>query len=167
MRKSENEKRAVKAMRSIVLATDDGNVPEWVLQEAETLNRAMWLMERNYAAKECTGASKLAEMERRAVRCLPFGVHEVDEVLQGGAREGQVLELVGEPGSGKTQMCMMLTAMTASRGERVVYVDTNNAFSGERLAWLMQRIGLKQSVSVNSIRCMTALFFAYYADYSM
>jgi 3-mercaptopyruvate sulfurtransferase SseA len=61
----------------------------------------------------------------------------------------------------------MLTAMTASRGERVVYVDTNNAFSGERLAWLMQRIGLKQSVSVKSIGCMDALFFAYYADYLM
>ena len=152
--KSDHEKRAENAMRRIVLATDDGNVPEWVLQEAETLNRAMWLMERKHAAKGCTGASKLAEMERRAVRCLPFGIQEVDEVLQGGAREGQVLELVGEPGSGKTQMCMMLTAMTATRGERVVYVDTNNSFSGERLVRLMQRIGLKQSVSVKSMGCI-------------
>ncbi len=75
----------------------------------------------------------------------------MDELLQGGAREGQVLELVGEPGSGKTQMCMMLTAMTASRGERVVYVDTNNSFSGERLARLTQRVGLQQSVSGDSV----------------
>jgi len=159
------EKRAVTAMRSIVLATDDGNVPEWVLQEVETLNRAVWLMERKYAATWRTGASKLAEMERNAVRCLPFGVQEVDEVLQGGAREGHVLELVGEAGSGKTQMCMMLTAMTVSRGERVVYVDTNNSFSGERLARLTQRIGLKQSVSGDCAWCMCCCLFARHSIY--
>jgi predicted AAA+ superfamily ATPase len=36
-------------------------------------------------------------------------------------------------GSGKSQLCMMTAAKTASRGERVVYIDTSNAFSAPRV----------------------------------
>lgn len=70
--------------------------------------------------------------ERTAPRILPTGVSSLDSLLGGGLREGLITELVGESTSGKTQICHHLTAITALRGEHVIYFDTTNSFSPER-----------------------------------
>ncbi|KAK9815174.1 hypothetical protein WJX73_009728 [Symbiochloris irregularis] len=62
-------------------------------------------------------------------RLLPTGCSSLDSLLHGGYREGHVTELWGPPASGKTQLCMLAAAVTATRGEGVVYMDTTASCS--------------------------------------
>ena len=64
---------------------------------------------------------------------LPTGCDGVDELLGGGLRQGQVTELTGEAGAGKTQLCLSRAASAAALGHRVVYVDTGGCFSASRV----------------------------------
>ena len=57
----------------------------------------------------------------------------MDELLGGGLRQGQVTELTGEAGAGKTQLCLSAAASAAALGHRVVYVDTGGGFSASRV----------------------------------
>ena len=57
----------------------------------------------------------------------------MDELLGGGLRQGQVTELTGEAGAGKTQLCLSAAASAAALGHRVVYVDTGGGFSATRV----------------------------------
>ena len=57
----------------------------------------------------------------------------MDDLLGGGLRQGQVTELTGETGTGKTQLCLSAAASAAALGHRVVYVDTGGGFSASRI----------------------------------
>ena len=63
----------------------------------------------------------------------------VDIALGGGIPTGGISELVGPAGAGKTQMCLALSAVCATpreaggMGGGVVYIDTEQKFSGARL----------------------------------
>ncbi|KFO24197.1 DNA repair protein RAD51 like protein 2 [Fukomys damarensis] len=63
----------------------------------------------------------------------------LDEALHGGVACGSLTEITGPPGCGKTQFCKMMsvlatlpTNMGGLEGA-VVYIDTESAFSAERL----------------------------------
>ncbi|XP_055291681.1 DNA repair protein RAD51 homolog 2 isoform X4 [Moschus berezovskii] len=63
----------------------------------------------------------------------------LDEALHGGVACGSLTEITGPPGCGKTQFCIMMsilatlpTNMGGLEGA-VVYIDTESAFSAERL----------------------------------
>ncbi|XP_055394396.1 DNA repair protein RAD51 homolog 2 isoform X6 [Bubalus kerabau] len=63
----------------------------------------------------------------------------LDEALHGGVACGSLTEITGPPGCGKTQFCIMMsilatlpTNMGGLEGS-VVYIDTESAFSAERL----------------------------------
>ncbi|XP_036094330.1 DNA repair protein RAD51 homolog 2 isoform X5 [Rousettus aegyptiacus] len=63
----------------------------------------------------------------------------LDEALRGGVACGSLTEITGPPGCGKTQFCIMMsvlatlpTNMGGLEGA-VVYIDTESAFSAERL----------------------------------
>nr|XP_020141308.1 DNA repair protein RAD51 homolog 2 isoform X13 [Microcebus murinus] len=70
---------------------------------------------------------------------LPTTLSALDEALHGGVACGSLTEITGPPGCGKTQFCMMMsilatlpTNMGGLEGD-VVYIDTESAFSAERL----------------------------------
>lgn len=63
--------------------------------------------------------------------------HSLDTLLRGGLREGHLIEVFGQAGSGKTQLCLTATCETLRRGERVLYVDTSNAVSLHRLETML------------------------------
>jgi hypothetical protein len=44
-----------------------------------------------------------------------------------------------DTGSGKTQFCLSTCAVAAGVGERVVYIDTSNAFSSQRIIQILER----------------------------
>ncbi len=70
------------------------------------------------------------EHVRRGMRCFALGA----EGSVGGEASfytHEVCELVGASGSGKTQLCHALAARAAAHG--VLYIDTSNSFSPERL----------------------------------
>jgi len=60
-------------------------------------------------------------------------MHRVDRVLAGGLHTGELTEIFGASGSGKTQLCMAIAAHAASvKMARVLYVDTCSGFSAQR-----------------------------------
>ena len=73
------------------------------------------------------------ETQLSRLNFLPTGCDGVDDLLGGGLRQGQVTELTGEAGTGKTQLCLSAAASAAALGHRVVYVDTGGGFSSARI----------------------------------
>lgn len=72
-------------------------------------------------------------------RYLPTSLVPLDTSLRGGLLKGTITEVVGPSGCGKTQFCTMMAvqaALPVSRGgmdKPVLYIDTEGAFSAERL----------------------------------
>lgn len=62
----------------------------------------------------------------------------LDELLGGGVRKGQLVELYGTWGSGKTQICF--TLLVESKG-LVVYVDSESTFSSKRIKQIAETRG--------------------------
>ncbi|XP_064403343.1 DNA repair protein RAD51 homolog 2-like [Halichondria panicea] len=67
-------------------------------------------------------------------KCVPTSLHRLDSLLRGGLPSGMITEISGPPGCGKTQFCVTVAVVTAlSAGQNVAYIDTEGAFSAERL----------------------------------
>lgn len=70
---------------------------------------------------------------------LPTTLSALDEALHGGVACGSLTEITGPPGCGKTQFCMMMSILATLPIDMgglegaVVYIDTESAFSAERL----------------------------------
>ncbi|XP_033736018.1 DNA repair protein RAD51 homolog 2-like isoform X2 [Pecten maximus] len=69
---------------------------------------------------------------------------DLDNVLHGGIPTGTITEISGPAGCGKTQFCLMLTVQCTLPLElgglagNVLYIDTESAFSAERLVEIAQ-----------------------------
>ncbi|KAM8823567.1 DNA repair protein RAD51 homolog 2 [Spinachia spinachia] len=76
---------------------------------------------------------------RRRHSCFPTSLPALDTLLRGGLPRGSLTELAGPSGCGKTQMCLMLSVLATlpeSEGGLdggVIYIDTEAAFSAQRL----------------------------------
>ncbi|KAK9940367.1 hypothetical protein M0R45_017033 [Rubus argutus] len=69
------------------------------------------------------------------------GCEGIDLLLGGGLRAGQLTELVGPSSSGKTQVCLLAASYLVSKNMgTVVYLDTGNSFSSQRIAQFVGRI---------------------------
>ncbi|XP_046503574.1 DNA repair protein RAD51 homolog 2 isoform X3 [Equus quagga] len=70
---------------------------------------------------------------------LPTTLSALDEALHGGVACGSLTEITGPPGCGKTQFCIMMSILATLPIDMgglegaVVYIDTEAAFSAERL----------------------------------
>ncbi|KAM3860965.1 DNA repair protein RAD51 homolog 2 [Diretmus argenteus] len=75
---------------------------------------------------------------------LSTSLPELDKLLRGGLPRGTITEVTGPSGCGKTQMCLMLSVLATlpeSLGgleSPVIYIDTEAAFSAERLVEIAQ-----------------------------
>ncbi|XP_028775720.1 DNA repair protein RAD51 homolog 4 isoform X2 [Neltuma alba] len=77
----------------------------------------------------------LLEDSKRNKHALSTGCQGIDALLGGGLRLGQVTELVGPSSSGKTQACLQFATTAATKHIGfVIYLDTCNAFSPQRIA---------------------------------
>jgi DNA repair protein RadB len=63
---------------------------------------------------------------------LPTGCEPLDKLLKGGIECGAITQFYGEPGSGKTNVCLQLACSCVKNGLRVAYVDSEGV-SMERL----------------------------------
>ncbi|XP_038993026.1 DNA repair protein RAD51 homolog 4-like isoform X2 [Hibiscus syriacus] len=79
---------------------------------------------------------ELLEDAKRNKHVLPTGIQGIDLLLGGGVRIGQLTELVGPSSSGKTQVCLQ-TASNVASNHMVLYLDTGNSFSPERIAYFL------------------------------
>ncbi|MCU0861412.1 MAG: DNA repair and recombination protein RadB [Methanomassiliicoccales archaeon] len=55
---------------------------------------------------------------------IPFGCRALDELMEGGAEAGSVTLVYGEAGTGKTNLCLVLSRNVARLGRKVLFLDT-------------------------------------------
>ncbi|KAM7394909.1 hypothetical protein PAMA_006583 [Pampus argenteus] len=76
--------------------------------------------------------------------CLSTSLPALDKLLRGGLPCGAITEVTGPSGCGKTQLCLMLSVLATlpkklgGLDSSVIYIDTESAFSAERLVEIAQ-----------------------------
>jgi len=63
----------------------------------------------------------------KSVERLSTGIKGLDDILAGGVPEGFFVALVGMPGTGKTIACLHFVNAGLSRGEKAIYVTTEES----------------------------------------
>ena len=83
-----------------------------------------------------TGTEETAEGALKRVRSFTSfstGSKGVDSLLGGGVRAGTLALLFGRSNAGKTQLAMQAAMVSAQRGRRALFVDTEGSFRPERV----------------------------------
>jgi len=65
----------------------------------------------------------------------------IDELLDGGIREDEVIEFYGPYGAGKTQIALTLTAQVAAENGHVIFIDCEHTFRPKRLKQIAKSRG--------------------------
>ncbi|MEM3857687.1 MAG: ATPase domain-containing protein, partial [Thermoprotei archaeon] len=93
---------------------------------------------------------KINASRRRRAK-LTTGVQSLDALLEGGVETGKIVQVVGEPGSGKTQLLMQL-CVTAQLGKQsgglgsgVLYLDFKGDIDVNRVSAVLKRFGVDES----------------------
>lgn len=68
---------------------------------------------------------------------ISAGSYELNKFLFGGYETDIITTFYGPGGSGKTNMCMILTASQAKKGNKIIYIDTEGGFSIDRFKQLL------------------------------
>jgi RecA/RadA recombinase len=86
----------------------------------------------------------LREALERDARRTTFssGSAALDRLLGGGFRTGEMVEVFGASGTGKTQLAIQAALSAAAAGSTIVYVDTEGQFRPERLASIAEARGV-------------------------
>lgn len=101
-------------------------------------------------------AQEYYEIRKNMKRCTT-GCKELDEILGGGVETQALTEFIGEYGSGKTQICMMLSVTAQLSHEKgglegkVAFIDTEGTFMPERIYQIASNLGLNPSEVANNI----------------
>jgi len=64
---------------------------------------------------------------------IPTGSKILDRMLEGGYESDVITTIYGPAGSGKTVLAMLCSTYMARKGKKIIYIDTENSFSVERL----------------------------------
>lgn len=64
---------------------------------------------------------------------ISTGSYDFNKWLFGGWEKDVVTMLAGPPGSGKTNMCVLVACSQAKKGNKVIFVDTEGGFSVDRI----------------------------------
>lgn len=100
---------------------------------------------------------------------FPSSLHDLDLLLQGGLLLGNVTEIAGPPGVGKTQFCFMLSLLATlptnigGLNGQVIYIDTESAFSASRLKQIAQSKYPERFQSEKSIQNLLQRIFVHKA----
>ncbi|XP_004870696.1 DNA repair protein RAD51 homolog 4 isoform X2 [Heterocephalus glaber] len=91
-----------------------------------------------FSAFPFNGADLYEEL-KISTAILSTGIGSLDKLLDAGLYTGEVTEIVGGPGSGKTQVCLCVAAHVAhSLQQNVLYIDSNGGLTASRLLQLLQ-----------------------------
>jgi DNA repair protein RadA len=92
------------------------------------------LIEDGLLQRDFYSAEKMLEIREKLIR-FTTGSQSFDSFLGGGIETQALTEIVGEFGSGKSQLCYTLcvTANTLEKDCRIIFVDTENSFRAERV----------------------------------
>jgi DNA repair protein RadA len=101
------------------------------------------LIEEGLLQKEFSSAEKMLEIGEKLIK-FTTGAQNFDLFLGGGIETQALTEIVGEFGSGKSQLCYTL-CVTANRGSPdngIIFVDTENTFRAQRVHQIAESKGL-------------------------
>uniref|UniRef100_A0A8C3WXY9 DNA repair protein n=2 Tax=Catagonus wagneri TaxID=51154 RepID=A0A8C3WXY9_9CETA len=91
-----------------------------------------------FSAFPCNGTDLYEEL-KTSTAILSTGIRSLDKLLDAGLYTGEVTEIVGGPGSGKTQVCLCVAANVAhSLQQKVLYIDSNGGLTASRILQLLQ-----------------------------
>ncbi|MEM2922623.1 MAG: DNA repair and recombination protein RadA [Candidatus Bathyarchaeia archaeon] len=95
--------------------------------------------------------------KRQTMKKCTTGSRKLDEILGGGVETQALTELIGEYGSGKTQLCMMLAVMAQMPHDEggldgnVAFIDTEGTFMPERLYQIASEMGMDPKNVANNV----------------
>lgn len=85
---------------------------------------------------------------------ISAGNYDLNVWLNGGYDLGVVTTFYGGPGSGKTNLCMIVAISQAKKGKKVIFIDTEGGFSTERAKQLYlskSTNGFKEALSLEGV----------------
>lgn len=95
--------------------------------------------------------------KRKAMLKCTTGSPKLDKILGGGVETQALTELIGEFGTGKTQLCLVLSVTAQLPTERgglggsVAFIDTEGTFMPERVYEIASNMGLDPSAVAKNI----------------
>ena len=95
--------------------------------------------------------------KRQAMRKCTTGSPKLDKILGGGIETQALTELIGEYGTGKTQICLTLAVTTQLPPEKgglegnIAFIDTEGTFMPERVYQIASNMGLDPAVVAKNI----------------
>ncbi|NXL48695.1 RA51D protein, partial [Podilymbus podiceps] len=91
-----------------------------------------------FSAFPANGADLYEEL-KSSTAILPTGSPSLDQLLDSGLYTGEVAELMGAPGSGKTQVCLGIAAsVSLGLKQHVLFLDSTGGFTASRLYQMLQ-----------------------------
>ncbi|EXA01206.1 hypothetical protein AU210_003116 [Fusarium oxysporum f. sp. radicis-cucumerinum] len=90
----------------------------------------------------------IEELDRSLIANIP--VDSQDTTAKGGVQRGQVTEIWGPPGAGKTALGLQLTANALCDGDAVVWVDCFQALQHDRLRAVTNATKTRRNSQTNS-----------------
>ncbi|XP_074888660.1 DNA repair protein RAD51 homolog 4 isoform X3 [Buteo buteo] len=86
-----------------------------------------------------TNGADLYEELKSSTAILPTGSPSLDQLLDSGLYTGEVTELMGPPGSGKTQVCLGIAAsVSLGLKQHVLFLDSTGGFTASRLYQILR-----------------------------
>ncbi|XP_039576320.1 DNA repair protein RAD51 homolog 4 isoform X2 [Passer montanus] len=91
-----------------------------------------------FSAFPANGADLYEEL-KSSTAILPTGSPSLDQLLDSGLYTGEVTELMGAPGTGKTQVCLGIAAsVSLGLKQHVLFLDSTGGFTASRLCQMLQ-----------------------------
>ncbi|NXG84802.1 RA51D protein, partial [Stercorarius parasiticus] len=86
-----------------------------------------------------TNGADLYEELKSSTAILPTGSASLDQLLDSGLYTGEMMELMGAPGSGKTQVCLGIAAsVSLGLKQHVLFLDSTGGFTASRLYQMLR-----------------------------
>nr|AAH66407.1 Zgc:77165 [Danio rerio] len=116
--------------------------PEELAQKCSLSYKALVAVRRvllaQYTAYPISGADLYEEL-LSSTAILSTGSPSLDKLLDSGLYTGEITELTGSPGSGKTQVCFSVAVNISHQlKQTVVYIDTKGGMCANRLLQMLQ-----------------------------
>jgi DNA repair protein RadB len=90
---------------------------------------------------------------------IPTGSKILDKMLDGGYETDVITTVYGPAGSGKTNLCILCAVNISRQGKKIIYIDTENNFSIERLKQICSSISHDYRKILNNIAFLKPVSF--------
>ncbi|CAL4060120.1 unnamed protein product [Meganyctiphanes norvegica] len=108
-----------------------------------------------------TSGTQLLQEAVHSSTIISTGCNSLDQLLGGGLMTGEVLELCGNSGTGKTTICTRLALHTAIiMGFQAIYVDPTASVTSTRLANSLETLMTEKEVTEEALSLVKLVYVA-------